>query len=117
MGTHKELEIWKKSIEIVVEIYKTTSKFPLEEKYALSSQLRRAAISVPSNIAEGASRKGRKENIQFLYIALGSLSEIDTQLIISERLKYYNSKILLNDVNHLKAMLIKYINYLKNLNS
>ena len=116
MGTHKELEIWKKSIEIVIKIYKTTNRFPSEEKYALSSQLRRAAVSVPSNIAEGASRKSKKENIQFLYIALGSISEIDTQLIISEHLKYGNCNILLNDVNHLKAMLIKYINYLKNLN-
>ena len=115
MGTHKELNIWKKSIEIVIENYKITNKFPLEEKYALSSQLRRAVISVPSNIAEGASRKGKKENIQFLYIALGSISEIDTQLIISERLKYGEFNILLNEINHLKAMLIKYINYLKSL--
>lgn len=90
---HKDLDIWKASIELVVDIYKQTSDFPAEEKYSIVSQLRRAAVSVPSNIAEGAARNSVKEFVQFLYIALGSLSEIDTQLIISQKLGFTNTDI------------------------
>lgn len=88
---HKDLDVWKDSIELVVDIYNLTSDFPTEEKYSIVSQLRRAAVSVPSNIAEGAARNSVKEFVQFLYIALGSLSEIDTQLIISQKLDFINS--------------------------
>src|SRR5690606_35660521 len=84
MKTHKDLEVWKKSIELVTEIYQVTKNFPKEEIYGLTSQIRRSAVSVPSNIAEGAARQFNKEYIQFLYIALGSLMELDTQLIIAK---------------------------------
>lgn len=94
MKTHKDLEVWKNSISMVTEIYTITKDYPNSELYGLVSQIRRSAVSVPSNIAEGAGRNHDKENVQFLYIALGSLSELETQLIISRNLEYINQKIL-----------------------
>jgi four helix bundle protein len=85
---HKDLDVWKKSVDLVENIYKVTSAFPREEIYGLSSQMRRAAVSIPSNIAEGAGRRGSKEFIQFLHISLGSLAELETQVIIAERLEF-----------------------------
>jgi len=84
--THKDLIVYQKGIQLVTEIYKFTSTFPDEEKFGLTSQFRGAAISVPANIPEGSSRKSTKEFIQFLYIALGSASEIETLLEISKNL-------------------------------
>jgi four helix bundle protein len=75
---HKDLDVWKRSMDLVVKVYQITKLFPDTEKYGLSSQMRRAAVSIPSNIAEGAARKGDKEFIQFLYISIGSLSELET---------------------------------------
>lgn len=115
MATHEDLEVWKQSIDLVEDIYKMTMNFPSEEKFGLISQLRRAAVSVPSNIAEGAARKSDKENIQFLYISLASLSEIETQLIISKRLDFYNTDDILNQTKKIKSKLINYIKYLKTL--
>jgi len=112
MATHKELEVWKLGIDLVEKIYQITEEFPKEEIYGLTSQIRRAGISIPSNIAEGASRKNRKEYIQFLYIALGSLSELETQLIISQRLKYLDSETIFDEVEKLRRMLINLIKYL-----
>jgi len=83
---HKDLEVWKKSMDLVSNIYKITEPFPNKELYGLTNQIRRAAVSVPSNIAEGAARSSKKEFIQFLYIALGSLSELETQIIIANSL-------------------------------
>lgn len=115
MATHKDLDVWKMSMDFVVDIYKLTRKFPSDEKFGLTSQLRRAAVSVPSNIAEGAGRKGVREYIQFLYIALGSLSELDTQLIIAERLGYGDTKKQLETINSIKSKMINLIKYLKGL--
>lgn len=92
MNNHKDLEVWKQSIQFVTEIYGITKYFPREEIYGLTSQIRRASVSIPSNIAEGAARKGKVEFKQFLYIALGSLSEVETQLIISKEINYINEK-------------------------
>jgi len=78
-----------KNIDLVLDIYLITRSFPKIEMYGLCSQLRRAAVSIPSNIAEGAARKNRKEFTQFLYIALGSITELETQLIIAANLKYF----------------------------
>ncbi len=86
MKTHKDLEVWQKAIALVTDVYNQTSDFPKEEMYGLVSQLRRSAVSIPSNIAEGAARQSNKEFIQFLYVALGSLMELDTQLIIAKNL-------------------------------
>jgi four helix bundle protein len=115
MATHEDLDVWKLSIDLVEQIYKLTKNFPPDEKFGLTSQLRRAAISVPSNIAEGAARKSDKENIQFLYISLGSLSEIETQLIITKRLDFYNTDDILTQTKKIKSKLINYIKYLKSL--
>ena len=88
MKTHHDLDVWKKSIDLVTEIYKVTESFPKSELYGLTSQIRRCAVSVPSNIAEGAARTSPKEFSHFLSIALGSLSELETQLIISNNLEF-----------------------------
>ena len=111
---HKELKVWRESIELVVDIYDLTKNFPKEEIYSLTSQLKRAAVSIPSNISEGAARNSDKEFIKYLYISLGSLAELDTQLIISQRLGY------IKDVNNIservintRKMLLGLIKYLK----
>jgi len=92
MRTHKDLDVWKKSIDMVTTIYKLTSHFPKEELYGLTNQMRRAAVSVPSNIAEGAGRNSSKELLMFLSYAKGSLSELETQLIIAHNLGYLNQE-------------------------
>jgi four helix bundle protein len=83
---HHELVAWQVAVELVGEIYQLSASFPHTEQYGLTSQLRRAAVSVPSNIAEGAARTSKKEFLHFLSVARGSLSEIDTQLTIAKRL-------------------------------
>ena len=85
--THKDLKAWQESMKLAKAVYELTNKFPKEEVYGLSSQMRRAAVSVPSNLAEGAARASNKEFIQFLYIALGSLSELETQWILAKELE------------------------------
>lgn len=89
MKDHKELDVWKQSVDLVVEVYRITRGLPKEEIYGLTSQIRRAAVSIPSNISEGAARQTEKEFIQFLHVALGSASELETQLIIASKLKYF----------------------------
>ena len=83
MKSHKELEVWQIAMSLAEQIYKTTQTYPKEEIYGMVSQMRRCAVSIPSNIAEGASRNGAKEFKQFLYIATGSASELDTQIELS----------------------------------
>jgi four helix bundle protein len=90
ISTHRNLDVWKKSIDFVTTIYKTTESFPKSEIYGLTSQIRRSAVSIPSNIAEGATRKSKIEFKQFLYIALSSAAELETQLIIANNLNYIN---------------------------
>lgn len=85
---HKDLDVWKEAMDLVVAIYHLSNGFPELEKYALAQQIRRAAVSVPSNIAEGCGRKSERETLRFLSIALGSLAEIETQVLIAERLNY-----------------------------
>ena len=84
MKTHKDLDVWKMTIELAKDVYEQTKNYPKEELYGLVSQMRRCAVSIASNISEGAARQGKKEFIQFLYIALGSASELDTQIEISK---------------------------------
>ena len=84
--THKDLEVYKLSLDLVEDIYKLTKSFPASENFGLTSQLRRAAVSLPSNIAEGSSRGSTKDFIRFLNIASGSLTETETQLVIAERI-------------------------------
>jgi len=92
MKTHKDLEVWKRSIEFVSTIYKDLDDFPKSEMYGITSQLKRSAVSIPSNIAEGAARSGNKEFIRYLYIALGSAVEVDTQLLISNNLGFLSTE-------------------------
>jgi len=88
MHNFKELVVWQKSFDLVTEIYKLTSQFPDEEKYALKSQMRRSAISIPSNIAEGCGRNSDKALLNYLSISLGSQYELETQLLLSEKLGF-----------------------------
>ncbi len=88
MRPHRRLDVWNEAVGFVVDVYQATRSFPKTEQYALADQLRRAAVSIPSNIAESAARQTRKEFVQFLYIARGSASEIDTQLEVAWRLNY-----------------------------
>jgi four helix bundle protein len=85
---YRDLIVWQRGIKLTKEIYRITGKFPEREMFGLSNQLRRASVSIPSNIAEGQGRQHRKEFIQFLYIALGSLGEVDTQLVLAAELGY-----------------------------
>jgi four helix bundle protein len=106
--THKDLEVWKESIELVLEIYAISESLPTEEKYGLISQMKRAAVSVPSNIAEGAARKSTKEFLRFLDIANGSLSELETQLIIINRLNLFDTEIIINTkIVYIRKMLYR----------
>lgn len=94
--SHKDLHAWQQSMDLVEMIYKLTSNFPDAEKFGLTSQLRRAAVSIPSNIAEGSGRNSQKELLHFLYIALGSLSEVETQIEIARRLEFFRDTEELN---------------------
>ena len=111
--THKDLDIWKLGIELVQEVYKTTVEFPKEEIYGLTNQMRRAAVSIPSNISEGAARSSKKEFIQFLYVALGSLAELETQAIISEKLGYLRNHPLMELIEKQRRKQLNFIKYLK----
>lgn len=102
---------WQKAIELVTAIYKATAKFPKDETYGLSQQMRRAAVSIPSNIAEGQHRKNIKEFLQFLRISYGSGAELETQLVIAHNLypevELRRSLILLDEVQKMLSGLIK----------
>lgn len=116
MKTHKDLDVWKKSIALVTAMYQLTRSFPKDEIYGLIQQLRRSAVSIPSNIAEGAARHHKTEYVQFLYIALGSLSELETQWLISKNLEYLDEKNynFINDlVQEIRRMLLGLIKHLK----
>ena len=94
LRNHKDLEVWQKSISLASEVYHLTKKYPDDEKYGLVSQMRRAAVSIASNIAEGSARNSKKEFIQYLYIAAGSASELETQLEISREVDITETRIL-----------------------
>lgn len=102
---HRDLEAWKEAIKYVTKAYKITGKFPKEELFGLVSQIRRSAISIPSNIAEGCARSSSKETARFLDISLGSIAELETQLIISKNLGYLDDDDeLLQELNKVSAL-------------
>lgn len=110
--TYRDLDIWKKGIGIVKDIYAITEEFPKTEIYGLVTQMRRSSVSIPSNIAEGFRRYHNKEYRQFLYVALGSCAELETQLTISQDLKYINKEKelqLLEKLDHLCRMTMNLI--------
>ncbi|WLD22539.1 four helix bundle protein [Flavobacterium dauae] len=118
MESHKDLKVWQESMDLVVEIYKQTKLFLKEELYALTSQMKRSAVSIPSNIAEGAGRKGTAEFCRFLYIALGSASELETQVELAYRLNFINNmNDLASRMRFIKNMLSKLIKSLENKSS
>jgi four helix bundle protein len=112
----KDLKMWKRGMKLVEDVYKSTRTFPKEEMYGLTSQLRRSAVSIPSNISEGFARFHSKEYRRFLYISLGSCAELTTQIIIALRLKYIdnvNADNLLHNIEEISKMtmgLIKKLN-------
>ena len=109
--THQDLDVWKVSMDLVINLYLITDTFPKGEIYGLVAQIRKAGISVCSNIAEGAARCHSKEFVHFLYISLGSVSEVETQLEIALRLEYIKSTVtekeLLNRIRRMLVGLIK----------
>jgi four helix bundle protein len=110
----KELIVWQKSILLVQEIYKVTSQFPQSELFGLTSQMRRAAVAIPSNIAEGKKRKTRRDFLQFLRIADGSAAELETQITIAKdlfpKINYASTEELLEEVQKMLAIIIKKLN-------
>jgi len=112
----KQLKIWQKWIEIVKEVYTLSNKFPKDELYGLTSQMRRSAVSIPSNVAEGFKRYHSKEYRQFLYVALGSAAELETQLIIAQELGFISEdklSIISEKIEHLSRMISSLLNKLK----
>src|SRR5687767_14964143 len=92
MRPHEKLDVWKKSVEMVTAVYEVTKTFPADERFGLVSQIRRAGVSIPANIAEGAARQTDKEFCQFLSIAQGSASELETELLIAKNLGYVRTE-------------------------
>ena len=118
MRDFKELNVWKKSFELTEEVYEVVAGFPKEEIYGLSQQLKRAIISVSSNIAEGCGRRTEKDFVQFLYMAFGSVREVESQLMIACKLGYVDDvglKGLVGKLNELAGMLMKFIKYVSSL--
>jgi four helix bundle protein len=103
--SYRDLEVWKLSLNLVEEIYKATAQFPASENYGLSQQIRRAAVSIPSNIAEGQFRNSPKEFKQFLSIALGSSAELETQLIIANKVNYLSMEVFNAVINTLEIIM------------
>lgn len=116
MANFKELLVWQRSIDFVTDIYRSTGSFPKDEMYGLISQIRRASVSIPSNIAEGNSRRSKPDYLQFLKIARGSCAEVETQLMISKNLNYLNEENyqkLNNNIIEISKMLNGLINSLQ----
>ena len=107
--SYKDLVAWQKAMDLVTEIYRASHKFPREEIFALTNQLRRAAVSIPSNIAEGQGKSSRKEFLYFLGNAKGSLSEVETQILIARNLGYISEDDL-NPLLHLAAEVGRILN-------
>lgn len=119
MSDYRKLLIWQKSIAITTNIYNSTKQFPKEEIFGLTSQIRRCAVSIPSNIAEGFGRDSNKEFLRFLNISIGSLFEMQTQLEISKNIKYLNEEefnTLYEDSREIERMLVSFINKVKERN-
>ncbi|HNP98680.1 MAG TPA: four helix bundle protein [Bacteroidia bacterium] len=116
MNRFKELLVWQKAIELAAEVYQLTKSFPSDERYGIVSQMNRCSISIPSNIAEGSGRNSKKEFLHFLGIASGSASELETQLIISKKLKFgdiIQINALIDKITSIQNMLFRLKNTLK----
>ena len=114
ISDYKQLNVWVKAIDLVTHVYALTKQMPKEELYSLADQIKRSAVSIPSNIAEGSGRNTTKEYIQFVYIALGSASELETQLIIGQNLGFFpNIEDHMKEITDIRRMLNGLINSLK----
>lgn len=116
LASYTQLEVWKKARVLVCEVYRLTAKFPKDELYGLTSQIRRAAVSIPANIAEGCGRQYKKETIQFQFIARGSQYELETELYLSFDLGFITEQELNTTLELLvdcRKLLSGYINYLE----
>jgi four helix bundle protein len=110
---HKDLEVWKKAMDLAAQVYSLTARFPKEELYGLTSQIRRSAVSIPSNIAEGAARHSRKEFIHFLHIASGSVAELETQLLLATLMGFISRDNPLPQTEEVRKMLLGLLRSLK----
>jgi four helix bundle protein len=120
MRTHEKLEVWKKAVDFVVEIYKVTENFPKEEKFGLISQIRRALVSIPANIAEGAARTSEKEFLYFLSNSQGSASEVGTEILIAFKLGFLSEKNYLDlssKLDEISRMITGLRNHIRSKNS
>ena len=120
MRNFRELEIWQRSMELVKKTYEVTKDFPDYEKFGLKSQMQRAAVSIPSNIAEGCSRNSQRDFKRFLEIAIGSAFELETQMILAADLHYVKKEVnknLVEDINALQKQMNTFISYLKKISS
>ena len=117
LKNYKELKVWQKSYKLCLEIYRITAKFPKEERYGLTSQIRRSAVSIPSNIAEGYGGKTTADYIRYLYIAYGSVCELETQILLSMDLGYVDSAVIekiKDEIQQIERMLKGLIKSLEN---
>jgi four helix bundle protein len=111
--SHNDLIVWRKAIQLAVEVHELTTRFPRHELFGLSSQMRRAAISIPSNVAEGAARRTTRDLIAFLHVARGSLAEVETQLLLAQQVGYVDGRardalmVLIDEVGRLLNGLIR----------
>ena len=106
--SYRDLDVWKLSIDLVKEVYRLTNKFPASENFGLTNQIRRAAVSIPSNIAEGQGRNSSKEFRQFLAVGIGSVAELETQLIIAQEIRYISHgelQPLLKNLDRIRKMI------------
>ena len=113
MRDFRKLEVWKQGIDLVDKIYSITEKFPKTELYGITNQVQRAAVSIPSNIAEGCSRNSSKEFIRYLEISMGSSFELETQLIVAQRRKYFDDITIFQELEILQKRINTLINSLK----
>ena len=116
MRPHERLDVWVKAVDYVVMVYSATKDFPADERFGLTSQLRRAAVSIPANIAEGAARKTDKEFLQFLSIAQGSSSDVETELLIGLKLGFLSQDVydqLRNEIESIGRMLVGLSNHIR----
>lgn len=113
VSTHKDLNVWKKAMDLAAQVYSLTAKLPKEELYGLTSRIRRSAVSIPSNIAEGAARHSRKEFIQFLHIASGSVAELETQFLLAIQIGLLSGDHIISHVEELRKLLLVLLRSLK----
>jgi four helix bundle protein len=113
VATHKDLEVWRKAMDLAAQVYSLAARFPKEELYGLTSQIRRSAVSIPSNIAEDAARHSRKEFIQFLHIASGSVAELETQLLLAIRMGFISGDSIISHIEEVRKLLLGLLRSLK----